>query len=195
MINFIGNSCIASYMTSRICRQQFINPFCWCIMDFDSCYNLVSHYNDINYHNIKLQNSNWDFSILVDNIVKIQFVHYKFDPNVQGIQVNEPDVLSNQIWVYIIDKYIQRTQRMVTNSIKPTFIFAGAKSAINLRSTFTLDQQARLNELNTNYDIYCSFGDMIHFTNPKIHPLIQHQPYTGNTLAMALDLHRQMLQA
>jgi hypothetical protein len=113
---------------------------------------------------------------------------------INDIKVDGPDVYSNHIWTYIIDKYVDRTKRMIRENIKPTFMFAGAQSAINKRSSFTIDEQRILNQINTSYDIYCSFGSMITFTNPHIKPIIQHAPYAGNTLNMANDLYKQYLQ-
>ena len=76
MYNLIGNSCIASWITTKLLNQAFINPFTWCIMDFESSYNLVKNWNDLNFKNFELvKDDNWNFSIIVDNLIKIQYVH------------------------------------------------------------------------------------------------------------------------
>lgn len=194
MYNIIGNSCISSWITAKILKQQFINPFCWCIMDFNSCLNLIQNFYDINFADIELQynDNNNEFSVIIANLVRVQYVHYKFDLMANDIITDGPDVRYNQIWEYIISKYIERTKRMIQNKIEPIFMFAGAGKAENKRSTFNIEEQHIINEINTPFKIYVSFGEMIKFTNSKIIPLYQTYPYKGNTIQMANALYAQI---
>ena len=166
MYNLIGNSCIASWITTKLLNQAFINPFTWCIMDFESSYNLVKNWENINFNNYELvKDNNWNFSIIIDKIIKVQYVHYHFDKNANSIISKNNDIFYNKIWEYIIEKYIQRLKRMKELNIDPIFIFAYAKNTSNKNNIFTLEQQKKLVELNTKYKIILSFDNMISTKN------------------------------
>ena len=125
MFNCIGNTCIASYITSKILNQSFINPFCWAILDFNSAYNLVKSFHTLNWHkfNIECNSDLSNFRIIVDNCIIIRYVHYLFSPNAASIIKKEPDVIYCRIWEYIVSKYIERVKRMLHTNIKPRFIW------------------------------------------------------------------------
>ena len=192
MYNIIGNSCIGSWITAKILKQQFVNPFCWSIMNFDSCVNLLQHFYDIDFANFNLDFNGVEFTLTIDKLVSVQYVHYKFDDSADTIRTSGEDVLYNRIWEYIVSKYLERTRRMIDNKITPVFIFAGAGCADNRRSSFTIDEQHKLDAMNIKFKTYVSFGEMIQYANPKIISLHQHGTYKGNTLHMATDLFKQM---
>lgn len=159
-MNLIGNSCIASYITRDCIKQQFSNPFTWCIMDFESCFNLVKYYDEINFTHFKLQHDDrWIFSIIIDDLVKVQYVHYHFDPNVSKVIIKNNDVFSNNIWIYITNKYISRTKRMLELKEPPTFIFATANYGLARHIPFTIEQQNKLLSLRSPYKIILSFKE------------------------------------
>lgn len=187
-MNLVGNSCIASWITNRILKNEFSNPFTWCIMDFESSYNLVKYWDEIDFTKYELvKDDNWNFSIIIDNKVKIQYVHYKFSPKYSKPTKVGEDIFYNKIWEYITDKYNSRVNRMLKNKEDPIFIFACAKSAVNKRSSFTIEQQQKLASLNSKYKIILSFDNMI--KDEKILTLQQNKNYKGNTLEMAKFLY------
>lgn len=191
MLNLIGNSCIASWITNSNLKQKFINPFCWNIMDFNSAYNLVKNYETIDYSNYKLiKDNNWNFSIIVDNLVTIQFVHYKFSPKYDKPTKIGEDIFYNKIWEYIIEKYEERIKRLLEEKAEPIFIFACAKSAENKRSSFTLEEQKKLEKLNSKYKIILSFDNMIN--SDKFICISQTKNYKGNTIKMADEIYKKL---
>ena len=180
-MNIIGNSCIASYITRDCLQQQFENPFTWCIMDYTSCYNLVKYYSKINYLNFKLcSNGLTNFSIIVDGLVTIQYVHYHFDAKCNTPTIINNDVYYNKIWEYIISKYVSRVNRMLSYQHDPIFIFATANYGLARHIPFTYDQQTELDNLNSPYPIVISFGNMV--TNSRLHVIPQTTAYIDNGL-------------
>ena len=189
--NIIGNSCISSWITTAILQQPFINPFSWCIMDFRSSYNLVKYFDTINWSKFELLNDKLNFSIRVDNLITIQYVHYKFDATAdEPIYING-DVYYNKIWEYIVQKYVSRVKKMISYALPPIFVFACAKSATNKRSSFTVEQQRLLYECHSPYKIFLSF-DCSYNAVDNCKSLTQHSNYTGNTKAMGIDLFTEI---
>lgn len=159
-MNLVGNSCVSSYITRDFLHQRYKNPFCWCIMDFESCYNLVKYWDNLNFNNYELiKDEKWNFSIIIDDKVKIQYVHYLFDKDAKTIIKNPPDVRWNKIWEYIVEKYIKRIENIKNE--KPIFLFASANHGLSRHKPFTLEQQKLLDELNSPYKIIISFDKMI----------------------------------
>ena len=122
-MNLISNTCLGAFIQRDWLKQSYENPFCWNVIDFKSMLYLITNYETINYNNFEIQkDKNWNFSIIVDNAVKIQYVHYKFDAKCETIKTRGVDVYWNKIWQYIVEKYKERTKRMLVSNNKPLFI-------------------------------------------------------------------------
>jgi len=160
-MNLVGNTCVASYITKECLKQSFVNPFVWAIIDFDSCYNLVKYWDELTFEKYDLVKDNdWNFSIIIDNKVKVQYVHYKFSKEHNKITIKNNDVYYNKIWEYIIEKYNKRILNVKKEN--PIFVFVYPNQAPTPHITpFTLEQQKKLEELNSPYKIIISFKDMI----------------------------------
>lgn len=181
-MNLVGNSCISSYIVRDIIGQKFTNPFVWCIMDFDSCYNLVKYWDELNFWNYDIiKDNDWNFSILIDNKVKVQFVHYIFSKADTVIRKKDNNVYYNHIWEYIDEKYKKRIANI--KSEKPIFIFATANYGFERHKPFTLEQQKKLEALNSQYKIIFSFKDMIKSDN--IICITQDKKFFGNDIVIA----------
>ena len=162
MVNLIGNTCIASWMTTKCYNQELINPFTWSILDFDSAYNLVKNYDKINFNYYELKkDKDWNFSITIDNQVTVQYVHYKFRRNATKLTKDGVDLYWNKIWEYIVNQYKKHIKKMLTYNIEPIFIFGSANKVTRERCLFNVEQQAKLDELNSKYTIVLSFKEMI----------------------------------
>lgn len=176
-MNLVGNSCIASYITRDFLKQPFVNPFCWCIMDFDSCYNLVKYWDSLDFSNYTIvKDEKWNFSVVVDSRVVIKFVHYIFDPSCKQIVVKDNDVYSCKIWEYINAKYIKRIANI--RKEPPVFLFASANYGGLRHTPFTLDEQRMLERLDTPYKIILSFKEVIH--SDKLIVVEQNERFTYN---------------
>lgn len=150
MKNIIGNSCVSSFITNDLLHQQFINPFCWATLDFNSMYNLIKYYDTINWKNYEIIKDNkWMFYTLIDNKVKIRWAHYKFSPKDTKLRKVKPDVNYCKIWEYINEKYNLRIDRMLKYKIEPIFIVGSLHSG----HWYTKDQIKKICEIQTNYKI------------------------------------------
>lgn len=181
-MNLVGNSCVSSYINRDFLHVKYINPFCWCIMDFDSCYNLVKYWDELDFNNFDLiKDDNWMFSIVIDGKVTVQYVHYIFDKNASNLIKNPPDVRWNRIWEYICTKYIERIQKI--KSEPPIFLFATANNGLSRHKPFTLEQQKKLANLDTEYKIICSFSDNIH--DERLVSIDQDKTFNDNGIVFA----------
>lgn len=187
--NLVGNTCICSWITKEILKQEFINPFTWCIVFFESCYNLVKYWDTLNFYNYELiKDSNNNFSINIDKKVIINYVHYKFDKNIETPTKKGDDIFYNKIDEYILEKYKNRVDKMLEFKKDPIFIFAASHIS---RSVFTLEEQKRMEELNSKYRIIFSFDEMIE--TDKIETIKLDKKYDGNTLKMSKEIYDKIL--
>jgi hypothetical protein len=130
----IGNNCCGG-MFYRLHKIPFNNPFTWAVCPYRGIKYIMEHLYDINWANISLSKSKIrknTFVITVDNKFPIHYVHYKFNPafNVETVIVHNSnkdddwssDVASNHIWEYVVNKYIERTKRMINANEQPVFL-------------------------------------------------------------------------
>ena len=122
MFNIISQNCLNGNIYSILC-EQYGNPFIWTVIDFDSMYYLIQNWDSINFNDYELvKDGNWNFSIIIEGKVKIQYVHYKFDENCKIPQKTGPgDICYCKIWEFIVKKYEERLKRMKERNIKPLF--------------------------------------------------------------------------
>jgi len=122
-MNLISNTCLSALLTKDSIKQEYENPFCWNVIDFNSMYYLIKNFENINFNNFDLtKDDKWNFTLVIDNNIKVKYVHYLFDKNAKQIITKGPNVYYCKIWEYIIKKYIERTERMLKIQNKPIFI-------------------------------------------------------------------------
>ena len=147
-MNIICNSCVGGFIYKNELKCSFKNPFIWNIIDFNSMYYMAKNYDQINFENYELtKDKNWNFSLIIDGKIKINYVHYKFDPNAKTIKVDNKtdkeeewigDVYYCKIWEFIYQKYEERTKRMLALNEEPCFLirdesFANANSKHSIK--------------------------------------------------------------
>ena len=155
-MNLIGNTCVASYITRDFLKQQFSNPFCWNIIDYDSMYYLINHWSEIDFLNFTIEKDDkWNLSIIIDGNVKVQYIHYHFDRNCVSPKVRGNDVYYNKIWEFCVDKYKSRVKRMLETDEEPIFILVWPNQAKSKRGYYTRDQIDTLTQ--SKYRVITSF--------------------------------------
>ena len=155
-MNLIGNTCVASYITRDFLKQQFSNPFCWNIIDYDSMYHLINHWSEIDFLNFTIEKDDkWNLSIIIDGNVKVQYIHYHFDRNCASPKVRGNDVYYNKIWEFCVDKYKSRVKKMLEAKEDPTFILVWPNSATAKRGYYTKEQIDKLKD--SQYKVITSF--------------------------------------
>lgn len=154
-MNLIGNSCVASFITRDCIKTDFKNPFCWCKMDFESVYNLISKFDQIDFKNVEFTKKDNYYIAKIDNLVEVQYIHYIEDPEVVGIKYEKSNVVSNEILKYVKDKYFSRLSKMVE---EPTFLLAAGY----WQEYYLDDEQIeKLMDLNSKYPIIISMPNSV----------------------------------
>ena len=170
MKNIIGNSCVSAFITNDLLHQQFINPFCWATLDFKSMYNLIKYYDYINWKNYEIiKDKKWMFYTIVDNKVKIRWVHYKFSPNDKILKRGKPDIKYCKIWEYINDKYNIRINRMLKYNIEPIFIVRSLHKGHwytkdEIKQICDIKSKYKIIIVNNNYDFSKEYPNIIFHT-------------------------------
>ena len=129
--NIISNCCVGGYLYKKM-NISFRNPFIWnAIIPSDFVF-LYQNFNSINFTNIQLSNSNMHnlsdiYKITIDSTIDVHYTHYHLSladktPCIHGI-----DLLYQYAYKYVVQKYISRLQRMLTDREPPKFIICDNK--------------------------------------------------------------------
>lgn len=124
MINIIGDSCVASNITLDVLHQEYINPFCWNIIDHISFGYLIKNYKNINFNNYYLRKhpSYEEYYLIIDDNIEVLYHHYREDKKCKTIIKKDNHVYFCDIQQYIIEKY---KSRLKLNS-SPIFIIGSS---------------------------------------------------------------------
>ena len=150
--NIIANTCIGADIYKYHLKMPYQTPFCWNTIDDNSMFNLISNYDTINFKKYELiKDKNWNFSILINDLVKVNYVHYHFSKNDNKIRTDNADVYYNKIWEYIIEKYEERTNRFLQlkNKEEPFFVIGSSWNGQKCK----LNTIKKISTIDTNYKI------------------------------------------
>ena len=118
-MNIISNNCLAGYLYQQL-KIPYSNPFIWTSIYGDSLETLVFNFDKINFSNYEIcKDKNWNFWFNVDDKIRIDFTHHKFDANANKCYKKGSNLFYNKIWEYIVDKYDTRLCRM---NEEPVFV-------------------------------------------------------------------------
>ena len=138
-MNIIANNCCGGWFY-RLHQVQFNNPFIWMVASYDSIYNAMEHFYDINWANIQLSESRLrknTYIITVDKLIELHYVHYILSEECTELTVRphklypeyDGNILGDQIWNYVVDTYMKRTRRMIASAEQPSFLIRDEKYA------------------------------------------------------------------
>lgn len=177
-------------MFYRLSGMQYTNPFIWMVCPYDSIYNMLTNFHEINWGNIHLTESMMKpntFILNVDNQVDIHYVHYIFNPLAKTMITasNEHTPISEwhshreycRIWEYIIDRYLSRVRRMIANKEEPIFLLRDedyAKSLSKRTMHDLCDVECKYKRYIITMDCQCNRTDSIVTT---VHPMNIELPY------------------
>lgn len=150
-MNIITQNCVGGRIYKDILKCPYSNPFIWTVIDFNSMQYLIENWGNINFLNYELvKDDRWNFSIIIDKTVKLQLVHYKFNPNYSTPTRTGPgDISYNKIWEFITEHYETRVNRMLSEKSEPIFCICNIGSIFK-DSIYTEDQ---LNILSKNKNV------------------------------------------
>ena len=165
-MNVIANTCIGARLY-QLNNFEYTNPFMWSIVDADDMCKLIENYDKINFRNFKIEKSDYYnrtdfyrkqfskelnqphfiFKIRIDDLIDIHFVHYRFNTKYENKTVVDVNVFWNKIWEYVVEKYKNRVEKMLSNNEKPIFVITA------LETDYTLEKQQKILDLNTKHKI------------------------------------------
>ena len=167
-MNLVGNSCVSAFIMSDCFKQEFNNPFCWSKIDFNSMYNLISKWDSIHFDKVDFIKSNNFYNAIIDDVVKVQYIHYIEDNKRNEISFEKSNVIGPNILDYVKTKYFSRLAKMKE---PPTFLLAAGY----WQEYYVNDNQIeKLLDLNSKYTIIISMPNskmnaMKSTNNIKIH--------------------------
>lgn len=159
-MNLISNNCLGAY-TYQLLNMEYNNPFMWSTLTYNDMRNLIYNWDTINWFNTTIHLANnlptvdstfykqHTYYLNIDRKFNIWYPHYRNStthptPTVIGI-----DVYHNEIWNYIIEKYVARVKRMLTLAEKPFIYLMYAEKHFQLDSINGIIQIC--NETHTPY--------------------------------------------
>lgn len=154
-------------------KTEYVNPFCWNVIDLKSYYYLIRDWDKINFLNYELvKDENWNFSVIIDGKIKVQYIHYLFDSKAEKLvsrSKSEHDVLVwNRMWEYVASKYEERVRRMLDKKEKPTFIIADLHD--NDLRKYDKEWLTKIDEMNSNFEIIL-FSNHYEFKNKRCYTI------------------------
>lgn len=113
----IGSNCCGANFYHHCLNIPFYSPFIWSTVPYDSLYYLVQNWPSINWYKIKLIPNNerpYTLTLIIDNIIKVHYVHYIFSPTHTTPYTHGANVYYKDIHLYLLQKYKERVNRMLT---------------------------------------------------------------------------------
>lgn len=149
-MNIIANTCISAMVYRDYLKEEYPNPFCWNFIAAEDYFNLIKNFDTLNFEIFELiKKENFKFYIKIDNLVEVYYPHYRFDKNKTCIAKIGNGVYYNKMWEYVVQKYEERTKRMLNKKEEPIFIIGSS----NRGQQFTQKEQEKFLEL-TKYKMF-----------------------------------------
>lgn len=121
-MNIISQNCLAGHIYKNHFDKKYGNPFVWSVIDFDSMKCLIEHYDELNFDRFELSVKNDIYSMLIDNSVKVQYVHYRYGQNTVPTKIGG-DLYYNKIEEFIVERYNKLKTIMLSEREQPIFCF------------------------------------------------------------------------
>ena len=121
-MNIIASNCVGARLY-KITNQQFTNPFMWSIVLPKDFLFLIKNFNCINFNHITPTNVYWpEFNnnvpaIIVDNKIKVIFIHHKQDKNALQPIKHGIDLFYQDIFLYLINTWKRRVKRLSSKNL------------------------------------------------------------------------------
>jgi len=146
----IGNDCATGFIYRDVLKTPYYSPFIWSSLTYDLFLQVIENYTTLNFKNIIVGNDKPldDFHILIDNKIKLRFSHCKFDKLCSVPKIIDINVYYNKIWEYIQEKYIKRTERMLSSKINPIYILHFDKNYLDKLMNSDVNSLDKLYKLN-----------------------------------------------
>ena len=136
--NIISHNCIGARVY-QLKNMEYENPFMWSIIPPNDFWYLYNNYDSINFDNIRLTKIKNDYVIVIDDKIKVYYIHYRYDKNAKVPTKrirNGVDIYYDKIEDYILEKYKTRLERMKNGPVKPIYIVSDREFVVNKEFNF-----------------------------------------------------------
>ena len=168
-MNIISNCCAGGEFYKRVYKTQYMNPFIWSMMTADDFITLLKNYGKINYKKYKIKPVKDEdyFALEIDGKFDIVYTHYHYK-DVEKT-VHNVDVYYRDIKKYIVEKYLDRTNRMLSSNEAPEFfIISYTKYLYNYTYDKMLEIIDLINKLGFKCTIITQYYSLLEKSNDKI---------------------------
>ena len=160
-LNIISNCCAGGYLYRDYLKIEYPNPFIWNFITASSMFNLIKHYNTINFRNIELKKYNQVIktqghltprvyntctALNIDNTFDVAFPHNIYNPNynkplIKGVDVHyrKPHELTYNNWLKRIGRMDQSRQPIYL-LITQQLIEFSYNNTLNILTNFPTDK-------------------------------------------------------
>jgi uncharacterized protein (DUF1919 family) len=132
-INIISHNCIGARIY-QLKNMEYGNPFMWSVVSPDDFWYLYNHFDEIDFNNIRITKIKNDNVVVIDEKVKVYYIHYRYDKNAKTPTrriKDGVDIYYDKIDDYIVEKYNNRVKRMLEQKVKPIFIVSDREFVAN----------------------------------------------------------------
>lgn len=173
MKNIIASNCIGGIYYQML-NIEYQNPFIWNTIKLTDFIKLITEWNNINFQNIttlftskecqKEYNNEKCSTIILDDKIKIYFIHHHYTPNIKSSPKPRPydsrlyDVYGEDILEYIENKWLKRSERL--NLTNPIFVYFDDNRSTN-------DNISKLYDLNLKYPLIIISQKQIQIPNKE----------------------------
>lgn len=133
--NIISNNCFGGFIYKQL-HLQYNNPFIFSMVHYSDLANIFTR--SLNWSNMQLEHTkgphhrNSAYDIVVDNRIRIHYVHYLEDMVHNPPIIKDGNVLGKDIYKYVAHKYLERTTRMCKTNIQPYYVLSWHPSSGSL---------------------------------------------------------------
>lgn len=178
-LNIVGNACFATFCTRDYLKQEYVNPFIWCEITFPNMYKLISHWDEINFSNIKIRYNEKDNNytiILLDYDIELLYLHYRNDPNAKTYTARGNDAFYYDMPTHLLNQWNKHLSRMIET--KPIFAVMQTNGP---KWDFTDEEIAKIKSIKTKYPLIVWNKKMDNFKAAKyLHRALNDLGYLNN---------------
>lgn len=186
MFNLIGNCCVDSFIYQQR-GLKFNNPFMWSAIWADDFIKLIERFDNINFKEPELEKyilneKEQCYTIILDKDIKINYTHYKQGSQNDNHRIVGPDLYDWKAYEYTYNTFLERTDRMLNDNIKPCFLVLGEmKNVPGYRLNFDsydLEHLIKICEIKTYHKICIITGyeELLKYNSNRIKIILDKHP-------------------
>lgn len=184
-MNIICNNCVGARIYERK-KEEYLNPFMWCLIPSTDFITLINEYDLINFENVVFNEN----TAIIDNKINVVYVHYK-----KG-DCDTPTKIDNHVYFknieqYVREKYFSRLKRMIKKNEPPIFIISDKKQECSecpeYLNKYDFNDFSLLDKIQTKYKCLLITGKKIKSNKIKVLTVKNGNASTGSLAGEIID--------